>query len=116
MTPRREAARVELLIAVVLRAGVGLGALLIIVGLVQLVRAGGASLPSSQRLGALAREAWRGRAWAIVDLGLLVLIATPVCRVVLSIAYFALSRDWLYTTITLLVLGILVLGFYLGGI
>jgi uncharacterized membrane protein len=39
--------------------------------------------------------------------GLIILIATPVARVVASVVDFTLSRDWLFVTLTSLVLVIL---------
>ena len=44
---------------------------------------------------------------AIAQAGLLVLIATPVARVMTSVVAFVLERDRLYSAITLLVLAIL---------
>jgi uncharacterized membrane protein len=44
----------------------------------------------------------------IIMVGLLVLILTPVARVVFSLAAFALERDWLYVGITAVVLSVLV--------
>jgi uncharacterized membrane protein len=49
----------------------------------------------------------------IIQLGLLLLIATPVARVVLSIIAFALQRDRMYVVFTLIVLAILI--FSLAG-
>ena len=43
----------------------------------------------------------------IAQLGLVVLVATPVVRVAASVAAFALEGDRLYTAITVAVLGIL---------
>jgi uncharacterized membrane protein len=43
----------------------------------------------------------------LIQLGLLVLIATPVARVVYSVAAFAAQKDWKYVIITLIVLGLL---------
>jgi uncharacterized membrane protein len=51
--------------------------------------------------------AWTGRARGIIQLGLLLLIATPVTRVVLSVGMFALQRDRRYVVITLVVLAVL---------
>jgi uncharacterized membrane protein len=48
---------------------------------------------------------------AIVMAGLLLLIATPVARVALSIVVFVVERDRLYVMITTAVLLILLLGF-----
>ena len=44
---------------------------------------------------------------AFAQAGLLVLVATPVVRVMASVVAFALERDRLYTAITLAVLAIL---------
>jgi len=49
--------------------------------------------------------ALRGR--GIIQLGLLLLIATPIARVALSVAAFAFQRDRLYVVVTLIVLAIL---------
>lgn len=57
----------------------------------------------------------RGRGQAIVMLGVLLLIATPVARVALSVVVFALERDRLYVTITLIVLLLQLLSFVLGA-
>ncbi len=47
----------------------------------------------------------RGRGW--IQLGLLLLIATPIARVAFSIVGFALERDRMYVAFTLIVLAIL---------
>ncbi len=54
------------------------------------------------------------RSDALIQLGLLALIAVPVVRVAVSIVAFALERDWLYCVVTLIVLGILLFSL-LGG-
>ncbi|HLW02483.1 MAG TPA: DUF1634 domain-containing protein [Ktedonobacterales bacterium] len=52
--------------------------------------------------------------YALIALGLLLLIATPVIRVAASVVIFALERDYAYVLITLFVLLILVISFLLG--
>jgi uncharacterized membrane protein len=52
---------------------------------------------------------------AIIALGLLLLIATPILRVGVSILAFALERDLRFVVITVLVLGILLLSNVLLG-
>jgi uncharacterized membrane protein len=47
------------------------------------------------------------RASAIIQLGLLLLIATPIARVVFSAVAFAIEHDYLYVVITLIVLAVL---------
>ncbi len=55
-----------------------------------------------------------GRGQAIVMAGLLVLIATPVARVALSVVIFIIARDRLYAGITSTVLAILLISFAVG--
>lgn len=43
----------------------------------------------------------------IIALGLLVLVATPIARVIFAIIGFARERDWLYTVVSLIVLAVL---------
>jgi uncharacterized membrane protein len=43
----------------------------------------------------------------LIQLGLLLLIATPVARVVFSVVGFAMERDWMYVVFTLIVLATL---------
>jgi uncharacterized membrane protein len=45
----------------------------------------------------------------LIQLGLLLLIATPVARVVFAVIGFALERDRLYVVVSTIVLGILVI-------
>ena len=49
----------------------------------------------------------RGSGRGLIQLGLLLLIATPVTRVLLSLAVFAAQRDTRYVAITLVVLTVL---------
>jgi uncharacterized membrane protein len=51
-----------------------------------------------------------GDASAIVDLGILLLVATPICRVVFALLAFALERDRLYVAISATVLAVLLFG------
>lgn len=53
------------------------------------------------------RSAAHFESLGIIQIGLLLLIATPVARVALAIAGFALERDRLYTVVSVIVLVIL---------
>jgi uncharacterized membrane protein len=53
------------------------------------------------------KSAWRFRGQGLIQLGLLILIATPVARVAFSVYAFVLERDRVYVVITLIVLAIL---------
>ena len=55
----------------------------------------------------VAAEAVAGQARGIIQLGLLLLIATPVARVAFSVYAFVRQRDWTYVLITLFVLAVL---------
>jgi uncharacterized membrane protein len=46
----------------------------------------------------------------VIQLGLLLLIATPITRVAFSVIAFARQRDWTFVVITLVVLGLLLYG------
>jgi len=56
--------------------------------------------------------AFHGR--GLIQLGLLVLIATPVARVAFSFFAFLYERDWTYVFVTVLVLGLLLYSLF-GG-
>lgn len=51
--------------------------------------------------------AMRLRPEAIVQLGLIALIATPVARVIFCVVEFLREKDWIYSAITLVVLSLL---------
>jgi uncharacterized membrane protein len=52
----------------------------------------------------------------LIQLGLLLLIATPVLRVVFSVLAFALQRDLTYVITTLIVLSVLIYSLCGGGL
>jgi len=58
--------------------------------------------------------AFSGR--GLIQFGLLLLIATPVARVVLSAVVFALERDGQYVAITLIVLSVLLYSLAVGHV
>jgi uncharacterized membrane protein len=58
-------------------------------------------------LPAIVHGAMGGQALALIQLGILVLIATPVTRVLFSMLGFGLERDWMYVGVTAIVLALL---------
>lgn len=50
---------------------------------------------------------------SLIELGILCLIATPICRVIFNVVGFSLRRDCLYTTVSVIVLIILMLSFFM---
>jgi uncharacterized membrane protein YfcA/uncharacterized membrane protein len=104
----------------ILQIGVMLSAATILLGIVLLpTRPGGLSpervLAFPQTLSLLASELLVLRPQAVITLGLLLLIATPVVRVAVSIVAFALEGDRRYVVITSIVLLILLFSLFLGG-
>lgn len=100
-----------------LRAGVILAAAIVLVGgVVYLIRHGGevpdfsefrGEPPELRQPSGIVAHALELRGRGLIQLGLLVLIATPVARVVFSVFAFAVQRDRLYVVLTLVVLGVL---------
>jgi uncharacterized membrane protein len=61
------------------------------------------------------REAGKLHGRGLIQLGLLLLIATPVARVLFSVFAFLYERDWTYVAVTLTVLAILTYSLLGGG-
>ena len=59
---------------------------------------------------ALLERAGSGHPLAIIQVGLLVLILTPMARVGMTVILFIVQHDWRFVLITAIVLVILVLG------
>jgi uncharacterized membrane protein len=110
----------ELIISNVLRGGVLLSAGIILLGVIIFYArsaAGGHTLadkPFPATLAAVGNGLTVGDPLAIIALGLLILLATPVARVAVSIVAFALEGDRRYVVITSIVLLILLASFALG--
>ena len=116
--------RVEIIVGNLLRAGVLLAAAVVCAGGVVFLARHGAETPHYRLFageppglrtisGILAGVlTFHGR--YIIQLGLLILIATPVARVAFSVAAFALERDRMYVVFTLIVLAVLLFSL-LGG-
>ncbi|MDA8052455.1 MAG: DUF1634 domain-containing protein [Rhodospirillales bacterium] len=112
--------KTELIISGVLRGGVLLSVAVILGGVIYLYvlkLVGGlhhATYPDS--LGALFAGLIRLDPLAIIVLGLMILLATPVIRVAVSIVAFAIEEDRTYVIITTLVLVILLFSIFgVGG-
>jgi uncharacterized membrane protein len=122
--------RFELLISDILRIGVTVSLVTILIGLglmfvhhpdylrssADLARLThpGAALPHSLREVLEGVRTWRGQ--AVVALGLILLILTPILRVAVSILAFGLERDRVFVAITGAVLAVLLIAFFLGKI
>ena len=126
--PTHEPLWVDVAISNLLRGGVVISMAIVVIGLAftfihhpQYVRSktalGGltdARAVYPHRIRDVATQVRDGRGQAIVMLGLLLLVATPLARVALSIVAFALERDRLYVTITAVVFVMLIVSFFIG--
>ncbi len=116
----------EIWISYVLRIGVSIAGVIIFCGLLLFIARGpGAAEPHtlhqvlhpkavSLSPGDIFRGLSHGRGLALVNLGLLALILTPVIRVAMTVALFLAQRDRIFVAITATVLVVLILG--LAGI
>lgn len=103
----------------ILRGGVIVSATITLVGLLLLpLRAGSLADLHLDALPHSFGEVWMGllelHPAAIIELGLLLLIATPVMTVTTSAIAFVIERDRRFVVIALLVLAILLTSFLLG--
>jgi uncharacterized membrane protein len=129
MNDSEKARQVEILISVLLRVGVVVSLIVIAFGtaitffhhpnyatssseLQRLTKPGGA-FPHAIKQTIQGVKELQGR--AIVVLGLLLLIATPVMRVAVSIFAFVYEKDRFFVIVTSIVLGLLMLSFFVGA-
>lgn len=111
-TPRKKKPDMNAIIGWVLQVGVFLSVIIIVTGIILLpTRPGGLSpervLTFPQSPGEVGSGLLALHPQAFIALGLLLLIATPVVRVAVSLISFALERDRKYVIITCIVLLIL---------
>jgi uncharacterized membrane protein len=106
------------LLAYSLRIGVLLGTILSLVGLGSWAIRGFGPIGSvnGSNVDSLLASAITGNPAGIVYLGVIILIATPIFRVALSVLFFAVEKDRKYVAITLLVLGMLVFALVSGAV
>jgi uncharacterized membrane protein len=127
-TNKEKSRQVELVISDLLRIGVVLSLAVVVIGMVMSYVNHPDYLSSNTALrgvtdhsavfphtvGGAIESVGRGEGRGIVILGLLLLVATPVMRVAVSILGFVYERDWIFVVITSAVLALLLLSFVLG--
>jgi uncharacterized membrane protein len=109
--------RAEVTIGILLRTGVLLAAAVVLAGGVFYLLRSPAPRPAYavfrgepahlRNITGILRAARALDAGAIIQFGLLLLIGTPVARVAFSVWAFMRERDWMYVTVTLGVLALL---------
>jgi uncharacterized membrane protein len=116
---------VEQIIGDLLRGGVLLSAIVVLAGGILYLRQHGMQQPAYSRfmgepaslcsVKGIVGWALQGRSRGIIQLGLLLLIATPIARVAFSLIAFMLQRDRIYVFITAIVLAVLLFSLNSGG-
>jgi uncharacterized membrane protein len=109
--------RVEQFLGTLLRTGVILAGSVVLVGGILYLARHGSALPDYRdfhgepadlvSISGIITDSLSLSGRALIQLGLLLLIATPVFRVIFSVVAFALQRDLTYVLVTAVVLGIL---------
>jgi len=114
--------RLERVISNLLRTGVLLSGLVVLLGgILYMVRYGNNPVAYAQfhgeseiywSLSAILKPVSELKSRSIIQLGLLLLIATPVARVVFCLVGFAFERDWTYVAISAGVLIVLAISLF----
>ncbi len=109
--------QVDAIISRLLRLGLTISAALVFAGaVIYLVRHGGEAAaysvfrgqpPSYRAIGSILRESAGFHGRGLIMAGLIVLVATPVARVVFSVAAFLREHDRIFVGVTLFVLAVL---------
>ncbi len=112
--------KLEQVLGNLLRAGVTLSAAVVLAGGIVYLARHGSAVPQYKvfrgeptdlrQLGGIVDAALALRGRGLIQLGLLLLVATPVARVVFSLVGFAVQRDRTYVVATAIVLAVLVYG------
>ena len=109
--------RAEVIIGILLRSGVTIAAIVVFAGAIPFLVQHGSAVPNYKTfhgepaelrsVSGIVKASMALDSAGIIQLGLLLLIATPVARVAFSVFAFAEEHDWMYVVITLIVLGLL---------
>jgi uncharacterized membrane protein len=109
--------QMDAVIGILLRVGVSVSSLVVLAGGVLYLMRHGATTPDYRvfqgepsdlrSLPGIVQDALSLRARGVIQLGLLLLIATPILRVAFTVLAFALQRDRTYVVVTLIVLSVL---------
>lgn len=116
---------IEMAISVLLRAGVLISGLIVLAGGIYYLMQHGREVESYHEFRGtpeidrivpqIVNGAFHLRARSVIQFGLLVLIATPILRVVFALVGFALERDRGYVIVTSIVLAVLLYSLISGA-
>jgi len=108
---------IEQIMGNLLRYGVLASLCVVLIGAIFYLSQHGSEKPSYRQftgepkrlieIGKVWQTALQGRGRSVIQLGLFILIATPIARIIFSIVGYILERDYLYIAITLVVLAVI---------
>lgn len=114
--------RIEIAISVLLRAGLVMASVLVITGGAFYLYQHGPDLPDYisfrgeptklTNVKGVLQSARDFESRGIIQLGILLLILTPISRVIFSAAAFLVRKDYLYVAVTLFVLAVLIFNLF----
>lgn len=115
---------VEIVLGNLLRWGVIISSVVVLTGGIIFLLSNGNSIPDYHSflglvmpfhsLSAVLKGIAEGNGQAIIQAGIILLIATPIARILFSIIGFIRERDWLYILIASIVLAIIMTSMLLG--
>lgn len=113
--------RMEIIMGRLLQVGVLLASFVMLVGGILYVRGHNDAVPdyrvftsepmALRHFGGIVHGVAAGDAAAVIQLAVLLLIATPVARVIFALIAFGIERDKLYVAVSSVVLAVLLYGF-----
>jgi uncharacterized membrane protein len=119
VNPEAAEREVEIGIAQILRGGVVLSTIVLVAGVVLEMAAGHPPFATRAGLMLSVTAIWSGvltgDSMALISAGILLLIATPWVRVILSLGLFLRMRDTTYFFVCLIVLGTMIVGLMVGA-
>ena len=123
---RRAEKKMESLVGLLLRGGVLSAAVVVLLGGILYLTRHGTELPAYhvfkgepnefRSVPGIVEQAWSLGGRGLIQLGCLLLVATPVLRVAVSLAAFALLRDRIYVIVTAIVLATLLFSLFGSGL
>jgi uncharacterized membrane protein len=115
--------RLEVAMGQMLRIGVTTAALVVLAeGILYICHASGpipdyrhfhGAFGADKHIGSIVAGAFRFDSKSLIEFGILLLIATPICRVLFGVVGFSLLKDRLYTVVSALVLIVLLVSFFM---
>jgi uncharacterized membrane protein len=114
--------RLEVAMGEMLRIGVTVAALVVIAGGILYLWQYSGPIPdyrhfhgadaAYESVGAIFTGALHLESRSLIEFGLLLLIATPICRVIFGVVGFAMEKDRLYAVVSAIVLAVLLFSFF----